>query len=298
MSNRSPSWLPATAMATAAAAWGTIPLIVRSVPLPDLQLAATRVTLGALVLAPITVRTLRRRSHDGFGGRLLLMGALLAVHWSSFFVAISRTSVAAALVLIYLAPVAMAALSGPVLGEQVGRVVKVALGVSVFGLWLVIRGELSASAGGIVAGVISASTLAAFTIIGRPIAQRLGGLATASMQLTVAAVLLLPWTVAAIATVPWEPAATPQVWGVWWQALVLGVLLTGATIAVNWWVLSQIPVATTSVFYYLEPASAIVLAAIVLGERPDALAWIGVTLVLVAGAMAAVASRTAPTSVH
>ncbi len=298
MSNRSSSWLPATAMATAAAAWGTIPLIVRSVPLPDLQLAATRVTLGAMVLAPITARTLRRRSHDGLQGRLLLMGALLAVHWSSFFVAISRTSVAAALVLIYLAPVAMAALSGPVLGEQVGRVVKVALGVSVLGLWLVIRGELSASAGGIVAGVISASTLAAFTIIGRPIAQRLGGLATASMQLTVAAVLLMPWTVAAVTTVPWEPEATPQVWGVWWQALVLGVLLTGATIAINWWVLSQIPVATTSVFYYLEPASAIVLAAVVLGERPDALAWIGVTLVLVAGAMAAVASRTAPTSVH
>ena len=42
----------------------------------------------------------------------------------------------------------------------------------------------------------------------------------------------------------------------------------------------QLPVAVVSVIMYLEPASAVVWAAIFLSERPDPLAWLGVGLVV------------------
>ena len=42
------------------------------------------------------------------------------------------------------------------------------------------------------------------------------------------------------------------------------------------------------VIMYLEPASAVVWAALFLDETPDALAWVGVALVVAGGALAAI----------
>jgi drug/metabolite transporter (DMT)-like permease len=48
----------------------------------------------------------------------------------------------------------------------------------------------------------------------------------------------------------------------------------------------RLPVAVVSVIMYLEPASAVVWAAVFLSEQPDAGAWLGVGLVVVAGTIA------------
>jgi len=282
-------------MAAVSISWGAIPLIVRSVDLPDLQLVASRVWLGAFFLAPIAVRA---TVPTGMRWRVGAIGILLAAHWGFFFIAISNASVATALVLIYMAPLAMAAFAGPVLQETIRPVVIGALLLSVVGLWLVIGGEVAGSGLGIVAGLTSAAALAAFTIIGKPLAQAIGGLRTAALQVTTASIVLIPWAVAAVVDVPWEPAGTAPVWTWWWQVLVLGVFLTGFTIVINWWVLTRLPVATTSVLYYLEPASAALLAALVLGERPTTGAAIGIALVLVAGASVGFTARARPAPVR
>jgi drug/metabolite transporter (DMT)-like permease len=48
--------------------------------------------------------------------------------------------------------------------------------------------------------------------------------------------------------------------------------------------------AAVSVVMYLEPASAVVWAAIFLEETPNAMAWIGVALVIFGGMVAATAT--------
>jgi drug/metabolite transporter (DMT)-like permease len=69
--------------------------------------------------------------------------------------------------------------------------------------------------------------------------------------------------------------------------LILGALFTGLAGFVFWESMRHVPVAAVSVVMYLEPASAVVWAALFLGEIPNALSWTGVLLVIVGGLIAA-----------
>ena len=57
----------------------------------------------------------------------------------------------------------------------------------------------------------------------------------------------------------------------------------------------RLPVAVVSVIMYLEPASAVIWAALFLDESPEPLTWLGVALVVTGGIVAGVgATETAP----
>ncbi|HKZ28415.1 MAG TPA: EamA family transporter, partial [Acidimicrobiia bacterium] len=121
------------------AAWGTIPLIVRSVDLSTQQLVAMRLWLGGLpLLAVLLSRGVPLLSASQWW-RVIGLGALLAFHWVAFFWSLNTTTVAIALVLVYLAPVAMATLAPVVLGEPLRARAAVALAVALAGVILVAR---------------------------------------------------------------------------------------------------------------------------------------------------------------
>ena len=80
--------------------------------------------------------------------------------------------------------------------------------------------------------------------------------------------------------------ALPKAAQSWWQLAILGVVLTGIAGFVYWRSVAALPVATVAVLSYMEPASAVVWAALFLGEQGDLLTWGGVILVLIAGAAA------------
>jgi drug/metabolite transporter (DMT)-like permease len=261
-------------MAVLAASWGTIPLIVRGVALPAEQLAAMRLWLGAIsVLAILAMRGGLRIRRDGPLWRIIILGVLLAVHWAAFFWSIKTTTVAVALVLVYLAPIAMATLAAPILGEPLHPRSMIALFTALVGVILVARPGAGVTLEGVIAGLIAAVTFAALVLIGKPAAQRIGGLKLAGLQMTVAALALSPWAALAL----------PRLGDYWWQLAILGVALTGLGLVVYWSLVSRLPVATVAILTYMEPASAVVWAAIFLGERGDAVTWIGVGLVLFAG---------------
>ena len=282
---------PALVMAALATSFGAIPLLVLEIELPELQIVALRVWLGAALLLALT----RRNPFDlpnGLGLRTSFVGGLLALHWFTFFFAITHTSVALALTLVFLAPLISAAAAARVLSEALTTSVVIALIVSLVGTVLVVWGAVEVQLGGAVAGVVSAVSLSAMIIIGKPIAETIGGLATATAQMSVAAVLLVPWLAAAVFDVPWEPTSTPSAVQFIGPIAVLGFLLTGLGALVNWWVIARLPVATVGVLSYLEPASAVAWAAVVLGQQPEALTWVGVVLVIGGGVLVALGFRT------
>lgn len=73
----------------------------------------------------------------------------------------------------------------------------------------------------------------------------------------------------------------------WPEFLVLGALFTGVAGVVYWGALRRLPVAVVSVIMYLEPVSAVVWAAALLGETPAPVTWLGVGLVVAGGTIAA-----------
>jgi drug/metabolite transporter (DMT)-like permease len=258
------------------AAWGTIPLIVRSVDLSSQQLVAMRLWLGALpLLAVLLARGVPRMSKSHWW-RVVGLGALLAFHWVAFFWSLNTTTVAIALLLVYLAPVAMATLAPIVLGEPLRSRAAAALAIALVGVVLVARPGEGATTEGVISGLVAAATFAGLVLAGKPVAQQIGPLRLAALETTVAALLMAPWMLTAL----------PDVGQSWWQLAILGVILTGVAGFVYWRSVSSLPVATVAVLSYMEPASAVVWAALFLGETGDPLTWIGVVLVLIAGATA------------
>jgi drug/metabolite transporter (DMT)-like permease len=271
----------AVSLAVLAVAWGAIPLFVRS-EVPSAALVGARVTFGALALIAVAAATKRLTWPRGSTFRLALCGILLALHWVTFFESIKYASVAVALAVLYLGPIAASILAGPLLGELVPTRLWVAMGVAMTGTLLVVQPWSDARAGlvttrGIVMAALSAGLLAALLLVGKPVAQELGGLTMAIGELTVASMVLAPATWTAV-TDYGEYLPT---------FLVLGALFTGLAGYVYWDAMQKLPLAAVSVIMYLEPASAVVWAAAFLDEVPNAAAWLGVGLVVAGGAIAA-----------
>lgn len=263
------------------AAWGTIPLIVRTVDLPAEQLVAMRLWLGALPLLAVLLSRGFPRLSRPLWWRVVGLGVLLAFHWAAFFWSLKTTTVAIALLLVYLAPIAMATLAPLVLREPLRRRAAMALVVAVAGVVLVARPGAGATVEGVVAGLLAAASFAGLILAGKPVAQQIGALRLAALETAVAALVMAPWAAAAL----------PDAADSWWQLAILGVLLTGLAGVIYWWCVSVLPVATVAVLSYMEPASAVVWAALFLGERGDALSWLGVGLVLLAGSWAGLERR-------
>lgn len=264
-------------LALLAIAWGAIPLFVRN-DVPSTQLVGVRVTFGAIALIAVAAATRRLSFPKVRRGRLALSGVLLALHWITFFESIKLTTVAVALAVLYLGPIGAAILSGPILGERVDRRLWMALSVAAVGTLLVVQPwqpGVAAGRGLMMAG-LSAALLAALMIVGKPVAQDLGGLTMATGELIIASFLLAPATYGAL-----TQNAEHIV-----NFLILGAVFTGFAGFLFWEMMRHLPVAATSVVMYIEPASAVVWAALLLGEIPNVTAWLGVGLVVGGGLLA------------
>ncbi len=272
--------IAAGALALLAVAWGAIPLFIRN-DVPSIQLVGVRVTFGAIAVVGAAAAVGRLTIPRVRRWRLALSGVLLALHWVTFFESIKLTTVAVALAVLYLGPIGAAILAGPVLGERVDRTHWMALGIAVFGTLLVVQPWESggASAGGLLMAAMSAVLLMALMLVGKPVAQDLGGLTMATGELVIASVLLAPATYQAV-TDHGEHLV---------NFIILGAIFTGLAGYLYWETMRHLPVAMTSVVMYIEPASAVVWAAIFLGESPNVVAWIGVLLVIAGGVVAAAA---------
>ncbi len=206
------------------AAWGTIPLIVRSVDLSSQQLVAMRLWLGALPLLVVLLARGVPRMSKSHWWRVVGLGALLAFHWVAFFWSLNTTTVAIALLLVYLAPVAMATLAPIVLGEPLRSRAAAALAIALVGVVLVARPGEGATTEGVISGLVAAATFAGLVLAGKPVAQQIGPLRLAALETTVAALLMTPWMLTAL----------PDVGQSWWQLAILGVILTGVAGYVYW----------------------------------------------------------------
>ena len=270
-------------LAIVAVLWGAIPLFVRN-DVPAIGLVGVRVTFGALALVVLAASLRRLHLRHGRWGRVTLAGVLLAAHWWTFFESLKHAPVAVALAILYVGPIATAILAGPFLGESVSSRVWIALGVAAAGMVLVIQPwsvDEAVTTRGVAMAFLSAGLLTALLLSGKPIAQQLGGLTMATGELIVASAILAPATYDAISSYPEQIG----------NFLVLGVLLTGIAGFVYWEAMRRLSMAAVSVVMYIEPASAVVWAALFLDERPNLLAWVGVSGVVAGGVIAAAATR-------
>jgi len=266
-----------TPLAGAAERWPLPPL---GIDVDPVVLAAARAVVAAAALwAGLALKApehLRVRVKDlPFLGAFGVVGLAL-VHFS-YFKTISLTNVATAILLEYMAPVLVLAVSSVAAPSSVGWRLPVAVALSVSGCALVVgalSGRLAVSFQGLAWGLASAVFFAAYTVMGRWGASRYTPWTLLSYGLAAAAgfwlVVLGPAPVVRALSDGRTAAAVAYI------AVASTILPFGAFLAA----LRLIPATEASVAATLEPVIAAVGAWVLLGERLELSQIVGGVLVL------------------
>lgn len=265
--------------------WGTIPLLTRGVDLAPAAIVLVRAWIGVAALAVVATLTRRRPAPDATppprprpSKRMLVLGPLLAAHWTAMFAGYQHAPADVVVFVVFLAPVGIALVAPRALGERPDAATLAALAIAVVGFALVTGPSLDgASAVGVAYAAVSAGLLVVLVVASKPLAETLGGLRLARLELGGAGVVLLPVAF----TTDWSAPTRNQ-----WLALgVLGLVHTGIGVAIYLHALGRVPATSVGILGYLEPVGVVAFSWLLLAEAPTPATVAGGALIVVAGAL-------------
>jgi drug/metabolite transporter (DMT)-like permease len=194
---------------------------------------------------------------------LVLLGAILAVHWGAFFKAIQVSSVAVGLFSYSSFPVFTVFLEPFFFREQVDRKSLLAAGICLSGVFLIVPSfDLADSVyQGVLWGLLSGLTFAVLTLFNRRLVQKYSSLAIAFFQDLFATLFLLP----ALMMVAPSSLAFRDLG----LLVVLGVVCTAGSHTLFIRGMRRVQARTASIISSLEPVYGIALAFVFLGENPS-----------------------------
>ncbi|MCJ7701744.1 MAG: DMT family transporter [Anaerolineales bacterium] len=262
----------------------------------SLVIAAWRLTLASLILAPIAF--LRHRDElRSFTRREILLamlsGVFLAVHFATWITSLEYTTVASSVVIVSTSPLWVALLAPLTIKEPISRLILIGMGLALVGGCIVglsdscvlVDGTLRcppfadfvggrAFLGDILA-LVGALTAGGYFLIGRRLREKFSLIPYVFMVYGMAAVILILIMLAAGQSPFGHP---PQVYP-WLLLLALVPQLLGHS-TFNW-ALRYLSAAYVSITLLGEPIGSAVLAYFILDEAPSGLMGFGAILILI-----------------
>ncbi|HTH64568.1 MAG TPA: EamA family transporter [Gemmatimonadales bacterium] len=216
----------------------------------------------------------------------LLGGALVALFEIAYQFAISGAGVAGAAALLYTAPVLVALLAKPLLGEALTPLRLVLAVVVMAGAVLAVLGGSRAGVAipttlraGVLGGALAALSYVGTTLLARYAVPRYGAMRVLLLEILGGIVIL--GLVLVLARRPPLPPPTPGAW-VYTALLGAGTVVIANVLFFN--ATKRIDAAPTAVAATIEPVVATLLAFVLFGQRLSALGTLG--LVMVVGGVA------------
>ena len=266
--------------------------------IPPLAFTYLRVVLAACVLALASTGGGSPPISRRLWGSILQAGLAQAAFQLLLIAGLARTTAGTSAILLAAAPLLTAgwlALTGK---EQLPGRYWIGLAVGLTGVALVVRGGASGLGREQVLGngiaFAAAGAWAAFSLAIAPLAGALGAVRATKWSMVVAGIVLTPFAVGGTVHLDWARISWPA-----WAGLVYGAT-AGMVVAMSLWGRSmhRLGPTETMVYVYLEPVSAVLIAAAVLGERlaPGQIAGAALTFagVWVASIMRPTSERTRP----
>lgn len=260
--------------------FGSNGIIAAAIALPSSDIVLLRTFLGALSLVTILAITQRHKlqapSRPREAAALLLSGAALGASWIFLFRAYQTIGVGVSSLLYYCGPIIVMALSPLIFGEKL-------TGGKIAGFIAVACGAFLIAAQGLggnmpIAGIVSAFCYALMVIASKG-APHIEGLENSALQVSAAFVTALVLTLITQGAPSFLSAGVAA--SIDWRAVaMLGVVNTGIGCLLYLSAVAKLPVQTVAVVGYLEPLSAVVFSAVLLGEAITPVRLMGAALII------------------
>jgi drug/metabolite transporter (DMT)-like permease len=261
---------------------------------PSLVIAAYRMTLASLILAPVALTRhrddLKRLNRKEFG-LAILSGTFLAFHFAAWITSLEYTTVASSVVLVTTSPLWVGLLSPLVLREPLRRSVLIGLLIALIGSIVVGLSDTCRWIGaglacptlasffqgrafvGDLLALVGAFTAAGYLLIGRSLRSNMALMTYTFLVYGIAAVVL----VVAVFATGLQPWGFPPNALLWLLALAIFPQLIGHS-TFNW-ALRYLSAAFVSISLLGEPIGSTILAFLFLGEVPTMVKITGAILI-------------------
>ena len=272
--------------------FGTVGIFRRWIPLPSAAVAAARGIVGAAFL--LVLNAARRKKLSGALIRrnlalLLCSGTAMGANWIALFEAYRYTTVAAATLCYYMAPILVILASPFVIGEKLTLKKALCAAAALAGMVFVsgaAEGGLGGARGALL-GLLAAALYAAVVLMNKRM-QPMPALDRAVVQLLTAGVVVLPY-----ALLTGGGAGTPDVRAVLLLAVVC-IVHTGLAYALYFGSVERLPAHTLALLSYIDPVVAVLLSALLLRERLTVFTVLGAVLILGAAVLCELPERKKP----
>ncbi|WP_417521098.1 DMT family transporter [Marinobacter sp.] len=249
-----------------------------------------RLFIGAVLMGGFLFATGQKAKIVVWPGiKVLVTGAFLAGFVVFYIVAMNYTSMANAVMLLYLAPVTASVIAHFFMGERLSGSSAALIGAALFGFAMMMEFNFNLSGRGEeVVGLFYALCAmlcyAAFIVTNRLIHERVHVLTRSGFQMLVGALCMLPFML----------QKSDSIAGVQWGWLVTAGIIPGfLAIMLAVVALKALPAATYGTLAYLEPITVVALGWVLFGQSLTALQLSGCALIIVSGAFQAVLSQRA-----
>ncbi len=261
--------------------FGTIGIFRRYIPISSGLLAFSRGLLGGMFLLLFVLARGRKLGHIERKKLLLLAvtGAMMGMNWICLFEAYNYTAVSTATMCYYMQPTIVILLSPLVFREKITLKKLLCAIAAVVGMVFVSgmmegEGVQSQDVKGILYGLAAAALYASVVIMNKKV-QVDDDYEKTIIQLISAAVILIPYL---LLTENWSDISLNTSAIV--MVIIVGIVHTAVAYALYFGSMRGLKAQSVAVLSYIDPVFALLLSAIVLGEKLSAFGIFGAVLVI------------------
>lgn len=269
--------------------FGTIGIFVEYINMPSGVIAAVRGIIGALVILGVMLVKKHRTDFKKLSKKLpvlLASGVAIGFNWILLFEAYRHTGIPVATVCYYTAPFLVVAVSPIIFKDklslrQIICIIMALLGViSVSGVF----GANTTKIVGILCG-LGAATLYASVMLMNKFMGETDDYERTFIQLITAGLVVLPYGLLTMGDIDFNFKSTSLL-------VLVGVVHTGIAYLMYFSAIRKLKSQTVAILSYIDPASAIVLSALVFMQMPKVYEIIGVVLIMSAAIFSEIRQKT------
>lgn len=272
---------PKIMLSVSMAVFGTLGLFTRYIPLSSGELALYRAILAAALI--LVFLTVTKQKIDLKGIRrdiplLLASGVAMGINWILLFQAYRYTTISAATLSYYFAPVIVTVASPLLFREKLTAKQILCFCMSTLGLVMIIGIGNVRQGGSDLTGILfglGAAVFYASVILLNKFIKNVAGIHRTLLQFFAAIIVLIPYVACTGGT------KLASLNGIGWASLlIVGLLHTGVTYCMYFSALKDLPGQEAAILSYIDPLVAVIVSVLILGESMTILQFIGGVLIL------------------